>query len=361
MEKIVFALPSIKTGGGNRVVIELANQLILKGISVDILYPNNSMDINTFKCHSDINFIKIGKFKSNKFNKLRNIFSIFKYLSKNYENEKIIFTDPIMSIFLPLIKNNIKYRFIQADDFRIFDDLLIFKNYFFLMIYKFLTKVSYKYKVNYIFNSQYTYDNFIQTSKRIDVDFKLVHPALNHDIFKNVNIRNGDEINLCLIARKHPWKGFIDFLLPFQKQLILPVSNVYVISHDDLSGFELDAIHVIKPKNDEEISHYMNLSHIFISTSWWEGFGLPPLEAMSCGNAVLVSKSGGVDEYATDNLNCLMYEPKNQEHLINQLNTLIRDRKLRNELSDSAKEISQQFCWEKSAVQLLNILNQNEN
>ena len=30
MEKIVFVLPSIKTGGGNRVVIELANELIFK-------------------------------------------------------------------------------------------------------------------------------------------------------------------------------------------------------------------------------------------------------------------------------------------------------------------------------------------
>jgi len=68
------------------------------------------------------------------------------------------------------------------------------------------------------------------------------------------------------------------------------IDNVFIISHDDLSEFNLKNVKCIKPKNDKEIAFYMNKSHIFISTSWWEGFGLPPLEAMACGCAVILTK-----------------------------------------------------------------------
>lgn len=357
MEKIIFVLPSIKTGGGNRVVIELANELIFKGILVDIVYPNNSLEINTFICSEKINFIKIGQYRNSKLNKLKNLFLTFSFLSKNYSNSILIFTDPIMSIFTPLVKNNKIYRFIQADDFRIFDDLIILKNKFFLWAYKFLTKLSYGYKINFIFNSKYSFDKFIEVSKRDDVDYNLVHPSINKKVFFNQNIRRDNEINVCIVARKHPWKGFIDFIKPFNDGNIHGIDNVFVISHDDLSDFDLSKVTLIKPKNDEEIAYYMNISHIFVSTSWWEGFGLPPLEAMSCGCAVVLTNAGGVNEYAVPNENCLMYEPKNQKELVEKLNLLIKDKELQKKLSNNAFHTIESFSWGNSANQLLGILN----
>ena len=356
MEKIVFVLPSIKTGGGNRVVIELANELIFKGILVDIVYSNNSLEINTFICSEKINFIKIGEYRNSKLNKLKNLFLTFSFLSKNYSNSIFIFTDPIMSIFTPLVKNNKLYRFIQADDFRIFDDLMILKNKFFLLAYKFLTKLSYGYKIEFIFNSKYSFDKFIDVSKRNDIAYNLVHPSINHQIFYNQNIRKDNETNICIVARKHPWKGFIDFIKPFNGGNIHGINNVFVISHDDLSDFDLSNVTLIKPKSDEDIAHYMNISHIFVSTSWWEGFGLPPLEAMACGCAVILTNAGGVNEYAIPNENCLMYEPKKQEELIEKLNLLCKDRELQKKLSHNALHSVENFSWGKSANQLLNIL-----
>lgn len=356
MEKIVFVLPSIKTGGGNRVVIELANELIFKGILVDIVYPNNSLEINTFICSEKINFIKIGEYRNSKLNKLKNLFLTFSFLSKNYSNSTFIFTDPIMSIFTPFVKNNKIYRFIQADDFKIFDDLMILKNKFFLSAYRFLTKLSYSYKIEFIFNSKYSFDKFIEVSKRNDIAYNLVHPSINHQIFYNQNIRKDNETNICIVARKHPWKGFIDFIKPFNEGNIHGINNVFVISHDDLSDFDLSNITLIKPKSDEEIAHYMNISHIFVSTSWWEGFGLPPLEAMACGCAVILTNAGGVNEYAISNENCLIFEPKDQKQLVSHIHSLVNDLGLRDTLGKSAIEKSKTFSWEKSTKQLLNNL-----
>lgn len=355
MKKIIFLLPSIKTGGGNRVIIELANQLTLKDINVDIIYPNNSSDINTFEVSKKINFIKIGKNANSKIDKLKNLFSTFSYLSKNYKNEIIIFTDPIMSLFVPIVRNNNLFRFIQADDYCIFDDLLILKNKLFLYIYKIFTKISYNYNIKYFFNSKYTYDKFIEVVKK-DIEYKLIHPSLNHQVFFSKNIRKDTEINICLVARKHPLKGFIDFIKPFNEGKILGIDNVFVISHDDLSDFDLSNVTLIKPKNDDEIAYYMNISHIFISTSWWEGFGLPPLEAMACGCAAILTNAGGVNEYAVSNENCLIFEPKDQKQLISHINSLVTNLELMDKLGKNAIKKSKIFSWEKSTEQLLRVL-----
>lgn len=352
--KIVFILPSLKTGGGNRVIIELSNELVNRDIDVDIVYPSNSKEINTFTISKKINLISIGTYKSSKIMKLLNLFRLFPYLSKTYNNELLIFTDPIMSIFIPLTKNNHVYRFIQADDYAIYDDLLVLKHKTFLILYKILTKLSYHYDVKYLFNSTYTYEKFLEVSHTKHTFFNLIHPAINHTIFYNQNIREKSETNICVVARKHPWKGFVDFIHAFNNlKSRLQINNIYLISHDDLSEFDLTGMQLIKPKSDHEIAHYMNKAHIFVSSSWWEGFGLPPLEAMACGCSVILTNAGGVNEYAVPNENCLMYEPKNIKQLQKSLLKLANNKELCNYLSSNGQKMAQNFSWTKSTNQFL--------
>jgi glycosyltransferase involved in cell wall biosynthesis len=262
-----------------------------------------------------------------------------------------------MSIFLPLLKTKNIYRFIQANDYVIFDDLYILKNIFLLKIFKVLTKRSYYYAVGYLFNSIYTYERFIEVSARKDVPLAIVHPALNPKIFSNQNIRELNQINICIIARKHTWKGFVDFIKVYKDiQNMIKINNVYIISHDDLSEFDLSEVELIQPKSDHEIAHYMNKSHIFISTSWWEGFGLPPLEAMACGCSVILTDAGGVNEYAIPDKNCLMYKPKDVQKLQENILKLVVDKELRDYLSKNGEKKANEFSWEKSTDQLLKVL-----
>lgn len=331
-DKIIFLIPQFKTGGGNRVFIELANKLVEQGNVVEILYPNNSEEKNTFYVNSKIDTKAIGNFSKNKTIKLINVIYFLFWVRKNKRKDKIVFTDPIMSIFIWILYGRNIYRFIQADDYSIFDDLMILKNNLLLYIYKSLLKISYKYKfVKYIFNSRYVYECYLKDSNRYDVPFLLVHPSINKEIFNVLDKGdNNKNLNICLVARKHPLKGFKDFLDCFEKldeNYLNKIRNVFIISHDDLTEFDLsnEKFKRIIPKNDKEIAKTYRNSDIFISTSWWEGFGLPPLEAMACGCSILTSKSGGVNEYVKENFNCLMYTPKDVLELKIKLMDLIDD------------------------------------
>ncbi|MGL5965534.1 MAG: glycosyltransferase family 4 protein [Fusobacteriaceae bacterium] len=351
MEKICFVTPQFKTGGGNRVFVELANELV-KDNHVEIIYPNNSNETNTFELNKNIKILSLGKYKSSKIFKLLNmLYSLF-WIRKNKKDCKIVITDPIMSLFYFILPQENLFRFIQADDYRIFDDKAIIKNEIILKIYKMLTKLSYKSKkVNYIFNSKYVYNLFLKDSKN-NVEYKLVHPAINKKKFYDKKIRLENELNICIVARKHPFKGFSTFVEAWKKlSLKEKIDNVYIISHDDLSSFSLSEskFKIIVPKSDEEISDTMNKSHIFISTSWCEGFGLPSLEAMASGCSVVTSDSGGVNEYAKNNYNCYIYPPKDVDMLVQKIEELVLDSLKREKLILNSANTIKEFSWQKSS------------
>ncbi|MBU0633893.1 MAG: glycosyltransferase family 4 protein [Candidatus Omnitrophica bacterium] len=359
MGRIVFLTPQFKASGGNRVTVELSNELAAKGFDVDIVFPDNSDKTNSLRLDKKITVYKIGRYKNNKIFKLFNLLRSFLFVRKNKKGALVIISDPIMCIALFFLKGLKVYRFIQGDDYGLFDDRFLIKNKLILYIFKFLTKVSFRYKSAYLFNSRFSYDVFLRHSRRTDIQCRIIHPAINHAVFYDKNIRPANLINLCLIGRKHPFKGLDDFLGVWRKNrenLSKKISRVYIISGDELSQFDLSDFELIAPDRDSQIVDIYNKSHIFISASWNEGFSLPPLEAMACGCAVILADSGGVNEYAVHGENCLMYEPRNREQLMAKLTQLLDSSLLIQELKLNGKMTARNFSWEKSAQGLISMI-----
>jgi glycosyltransferase involved in cell wall biosynthesis len=88
---------------------------------------------------------------------------------------------------------------------------------------------------------------------------------------------------------------------------------------------------------------------LFVSSSWREGFGLPPLEAMACGAPVVLTDSGGVREYARDGENCLMVPTRDPAALAAAMYRLLTDRALAERLRHNGPKTARRFTWE-SAV-----------
>lgn len=364
MKKIVFVTPQIKTGGGNRVFFELANVLVNEN-EVKIIYPNNSDEINTFAIDKRIKFKAIGKFGNNKIGKIINIVKTFIYLNKYEKNSHIVTSDPIMCVLGFLLRVKLKYRFVQADDYNIFNDRMIISNRMFLYLYKILTKLSFRYNYLFIFNSYYSYSKFYEQNSSFRQEIKIVHPAINHSVFNSLgrDVLRNDKIQLCLVARKHPLKGldtFINAWSTIQVNAKEKVGKIVLISHDDLSDYDLKKFVVVKPKSDKDIVKQYLESDIFISTSWSEGFGLPPLEAMACGCGIITSDSGGVSEFAINNVNCMMFLPGDHKSLQIEIENLINNDLKLKELQMNGLERVKMFNWYDSAKKLVEIFDHLE-
>lgn len=99
----------------------------------------------------------------------------------------------------------------------------------------------------------------------------------------------------------------------------------------------------------EELPLWYNGAEAFCYPSFYEGFGLPPLEAMACGTPVVVSTASSLPEVVGEA--GLQVAPDDEQGLAAALLRLVRDADLRQELSGRGRERARRFSWQRMAQQ----------
>jgi glycosyltransferase involved in cell wall biosynthesis len=92
-----------------------------------------------------------------------------------------------------------------------------------------------------------------------------------------------------------------------------------------------------------------NLADVFVYPSRYEGFGLPPLEAMACGTPVITTSVSSMPEHVGDA--GILVPPGDMEALTGAMARLAADESLREELGKRGRERSRQYTWTRT-VQL---------
>lgn len=105
--------------------------------------------------------------------------------------------------------------------------------------------------------------------------------------------------------------------------------------------------------NSEELAMYLACADAFVFPSLYEGFGLPALEAMSCGAAVVVSNRSSIPEVVGDA--GLYFDPSSQDECVRQLIAVTSDRALRQELGRRGLQRAKLFSWRRAAEQIFEI------
>jgi len=94
----------------------------------------------------------------------------------------------------------------------------------------------------------------------------------------------------------------------------------------------------------------------FVYPSHFEGFGLPVLEAMSCGTPVIVSNVSSLPEIV--GTSGLTFLANNQAQLIKKINQVLDKESLQQDLSEKSLQQAAKFSWDKTAQETLKIFEQ---
>lgn len=158
----------------------------------------------------------------------------------------------------------------------------------------------------------------------------------------------------------------------FQDLKLVLVGGVFLKKVENIDHPELESLkavnRLISQNNLEEVIirpgqididdlvGFYNLATVYVQPSLYEGFGLPVLEAMSCGCPVISSKVSSLPEVAGKA--AVYFDPQNGEQLIKILQQILTDKSLRLKLSKLGLQQAMKFSWEGVADETIKLYHQ---
>lgn len=353
MKRINFILPSIGKSGGVNVVLKYATELKKIGWDVLIYVPQLEYDLKRSY------WLK---------NKVRQILFTAKNIkvSTQYKDNKFI-------KFVPTVSN----KYIRNADVTIATawptafsvnnlDLSKGKKVYFIQDYETwdnerLGKASYLLPLFHITIAGWIDKRLVQQLNCDPSD--VIFNGIDTNFFKpQDNKKISKHIKCLMLYHTLPKKGINDGIKAFElakKKYPQLELNMFGIQNDP----HINAVekYYQNPSRKLLLKLYQS-SDIFIFPSREEGWGLTPIEAMSCGCAVAGTNVGCMLEIGENGVNALVSKAGDINALSNNIKQLTRNRKLREKIEENARITAKKLSWNKSTKKfnkiLLDIINQ---
>lgn len=114
-----------------------------------------------------------------------------------------------------------------------------------------------------------------------------------------------------------------------------------------------ELIEFVGPKEPHELKYYYSAADIFISTPWYEPFGITPLESMACGTPVIGSEVGGIKYTVKDGETGFLVPPKKPLQLARKITMLLNNKMLIQHMRfASIRRVNALFTWQKVASEM---------
>lgn len=183
-----------------------------------------------------------------------------------------------------------------------------------------IAKVRNRYGLNFPF---ILYVGTLEPRKNIPFILKAFH-----------NIRKNYIDYKLVIAGKKGWK---------YKEIFDTINALNLQNHVVFTGYVLD----------EDLPGLYAAADLFVYPSLYEGFGLPPLEAMACGTPVITSNTSSLPEVVGDA--GIMVDPHNVNKLADSICRVLSNKKLKECMVEKGLEKAREFSWERCASETLNV------
>lgn len=210
-------------------------------------------------------------------------------------------------------------------------------------------------------------DHIIAISKSTKNDILRLYPSVDEKnisvIYIGTSIKKSRRIvtdlpdkYILFVGKRDGYKNFNGFfraikplLLQFRDLKLLCVGGgCFTTEEDRIFGetkrqvFQMDV-------DDETLAAAYTKALCFVFPSLYEGFGIPTLEAFTCGCPAVISNTSSMPEVGGDAV--LYFDPENEVEMRMQIEKVIHDNTLRLELKDKGKERGKRFSWEAIARQ----------
>ena len=191
--------------------------------------------------------------------------------------------------------------------------------------------------------------------------------SINENEAKKILKKYGIEKNFILyIGMIEPRKNIISILRAFKVldeeiELDLVIVGRKGWYYNEIEQFMINS-EKMKIKNniiftgyipEEELKYFYKSAYVFVYPSLYEGFGLPPLQAMACGTPVITSNISSLPEVVGDA--AIKINPENLDELVDSIRLIYNDEDYRDVLSQKGLERSKLFDLEIIAKKTLDI------
>jgi len=159
----------------------------------------------------------------------------------------------------------------------------------------------------------------------------------------------------------NPSKNLLNLVIAFSK---IKNSNAYLVlagdknnaifSNEEAQFFNHPRIIKTGPITDEQLSGLYAMAHAFIFPSLYEGFGIPPLEAMSLGCPVFVANAASMPEVCGNAAE--YFNPHSIEDITATLEKSLANEIQRHQLREQGYQRVKQYTWHKAAQKLISHL-----
>lgn len=197
-------------------------------------------------------------------------------------------------------------------------------------------------------------------------DFKT--SVAYHTLLQELKIKPNSKIVLY-VGSEHPRKNLATALIAFAQATAQMPNLLFVkVGESGLPAGRADLLNQIDQLNirdkvlimghvsQDALNELYNFADVFIYPSRFEGFGLPPLQAMAAGLPVITSNATSLPEVVGDS--ALLFDPDNSEHMTDAIVRLCKDEAFNNELRDKGLQRAQQFTWAANADKVYQVYQQ---
>ena len=220
-----------------------------------------------------------------------------------------------------------------------------------------------------IADSQNTRRDLIKYLKIPDDKISVIYCGVDHSIFKPYNVKPSNKPYILYVGSERPRKNlgrlfeaFAELKGEFPELKLVKIgvggrSGKYrrdTIKELDSLGISRDIIFV-DWASQLDLAHYYSSAQLLAYPSLYEGFGLPPLEAMACGCPVVTSNTSSLPEVLGKA--GIMVNPYDIHALAQAMRQVLTDSQLRDNMIRKGLEQAKRFSWEKTAEQTQEVYN----